>query len=108
MCKIALFISHVSLLSPAGRALGMPCLGCLFLGVFYLPYPIKKRVLWTDFEIELKNLPVLKATLVLSCQLQEENKPTAPHRASQCLIPGRHRTEAQGQRLGPRIVARRR
>lgn len=56
-----------------------------FLSVFYLPYPIKKRVLWTDFGIEFKNSAVLKATLVLSCLLWEENKPTAPHRASQCL-----------------------
>lgn len=94
MCKMALFISHVSLLPPARRTLGMPSLGCLFLDVFYLSYHIKKRVLWTDFETEFKNSADLKATLVLSCQLREENKPTAPHRASQCLVQGRHRTEA--------------
>lgn len=90
---MAVFVSHVSLLSAARRILGMPCLECLFIDVLYLPYPIKKRVLWTDFEIEFKNSTVLKATLVLSCQLREENKPTAFHRASQCLIQRRHRTE---------------
>lgn len=108
MCKMALFISHVSFLSSAGRTLGMPCLRCLFSSVFYLLYPINKRVLWTDFEIEFKNSAVFETTLMLSYQLREENKPRAPHRASQCLVQRRHRTEAQGQRLRPRIVARRR
>lgn len=107
MCKMALFISHVTLLSPAGRTLSMPCPGCLFLGVFYLLYPVKKRVLWSDFEIEFKNSTIFKTTFVLSCQLREKNKPTAPHRANQCFVQGRHRSEAQGQRLRPRTVIRR-
>lgn len=78
MCKMALFISHVTLLSPAGRTLSMPCPECLFLGVFYLLYPVKKRVLWTDFEIEFKNSTIFKTTFVLSCQLREKINPQLP------------------------------